>query len=354
MNGLPALLCLVPASDDCAYFLSKYRVELSSAYEVVTPKWEVMETLIDKRRQYEKAQSLGIPIPKTYFPDDIEAVRELAANLKNYPYVIKPLVAHSWRRAAMKSASQGKKGFSVANPQELISRYQHIARSDKQVMSQEVIGGSDERLFTFMSYFDTQSRPIAYCIRKKVRQLPIDFGYCTMTVSCHDKVVKEQSIRLLRGLGYHGLAGVEWKLDPNSGIYKLIEVNARAVNTTAIAPACGVDLPYIAWLDRIDGRAPRVTEWQDGIKWLDWEQDLWAARELHRAGKLGLRQWWRSMGGPKIDAVYAADDIRPFVGQSLSSLKLQATRFWGRRTAAWVRLSAAIGANRAAAAGFRS
>ncbi|OHC71607.1 MAG: hypothetical protein A2045_17005 [Rhodocyclales bacterium GWA2_65_20] len=324
-------LLLIPASDDCAYFVAKYHAALSRVFEVVAPGMAVMANIIDKKAQYEQAQSLGIPIPETYFPAALEDVKQLAPQLTNYPYVIKPLVAHAWRRAAMKCISHGKKGFAVHNAQELISRYAAIAQGDRNVMIQEVIGGADERLFTFLSYFDAQSRPVGYCIRKKIRQSPIDFGYCTMTVSCHDEIVAEQSIRLLQGLGFHGISGVEWKLDPHTGIYKLIEVNPRAVNTIAIAAACGVDLPYLAFQDKIGAGAAPVTEWRDGVKWIYLEPDIWAARELHRRGKLSWRAWWQSLAGTSVDAVYAADDIRPFAGYFLGFLRARMVRLWQRK-----------------------
>jgi predicted ATP-grasp superfamily ATP-dependent carboligase len=305
---------LIPASDDCAYFVSRHHEALSRVFEVVSPAAAVMKEILDKRHQYEHAQRLGIPIPETYFPAGVEEVRELAAGLAHYPYVIKPLVAHSWRLASMQEVSGGKKGFPVANPQALIERYEAIAAGDKNVMIQEVIGGKDERLFTFLSYFDAQAQPLAYCVRKKIRQFPVDFGYCTMTESCFDKVVEAQSIRLLQGLGYHGISGVEWKLDPRTGVYKLIEINARAVNTIALAAACGVDIPYLAFHDKAIGRLAPVTEWQEGVKWANIEQDVWAARTLHRMGKLGFFEWLGSLADTRVHAIFAADDIRPFIG----------------------------------------
>lgn len=333
--GLPqrygGLRVLIPASDDCAWFVARYHAELSTAFAVVAPPFAVVETILDKQRQYEKAQELGIPIPETYFPGSLEEVAQLAPVLTNYPYVIKPLVAHAWRRAAMKGVSKGKKGFAVRNAEELIGRYEEIARGDRRIMIQEVIGGADDRLYTFLSYFDAQSQPLAYCIRKKLRQLPLDFGYCTLTETCHDETVREQSLRLLSGLGYHGISGVEWKCDPQSGIYKLIEVNPRAVNTTAIAAACGVDLPAIAFRDKAGAPGEAVTDWADGVKWVNFEQDIWAARALNSAGKLSWRAWWRSLSGHKVEGVFALDDLKPGAGHWLGLVKARLRRLRERR-----------------------
>jgi len=313
-RSAPQPRVLLPASDDCAYFLAKHRHRLEADYRIIGPPWSVMERLIDKRLQYESAQRLGVPIPETYFPASVQEVERLAPSLANYPYVIKPLVAHQWRRASMSGVSKGKKGFQVNTAAQLIEYYRQIATADSNVMIQEVIGGRDDRLFTFLAYVNEQSVPVAYCIRKKIRQSPIDFGYCTLTVSCEDETVERQSIRLLQGIGFQGICGVEWKLDPRTQTYKLIEINARAVNTIGIAAACGVDIPYIAVLDNL-GRAPKpITTWQEGVTWVNIVQDIWAARELHQAGHLSLRQWWDSIAGPTVDAVFSSGDPRPFLG----------------------------------------
>jgi hypothetical protein len=55
---------------------------------------------------------VGVPITETYFPKSDVEFDEIVAKASNYPYVIKPLVAHTWRLAAMKKVSKGKKGVA--------------------------------------------------------------------------------------------------------------------------------------------------------------------------------------------------------------------------------------------------
>lgn len=309
---------LIPASDDAAFFIGRHRDSLLGSYRVPVPSKATIEQIINKRLQYGEAQKLGIPIPETYFPANLDEVRALAAQLRDYPYVIKPNIAHRWRLAAVKkrlSFTKGKpkKAVVARSADELVAEYQSIAQTDADVMIQEVIGGKDELLYTFLGYFDQHSRPLAYCVRSKLRQYPLDFGYCTLTESCENGTVVDQSVRLLQSLQFHGIVGVEWKHDPKTDRYKLIEINARAVNTTGIAAACGVDLPYIAFADSIGQPVEPVTRWKTGVKWIWFTQDFWAARALMRSGQLTLRGWWRSISGTRTHAVYAGDDLRPFL-----------------------------------------
>jgi predicted ATP-grasp superfamily ATP-dependent carboligase len=329
---------LIPASDDCAQFLGEHRSALARAYELCVADSNVIELVVNKRNQYEHAARLGVPIPETYFPKDSAAIEKLAGQIRNFPYVLKPLVAHTWRLASMRQVSKGRKAVLVRTPDELRGAYAALGEGGKDVMVQEVIGGRDEQLFTFLGYFAKGSKPLAYCVRRKIRQLPLDFGYCTMTVSCHDDKVVEQSIRLLQGIGYTGIVGVEYKYDAATGQYKLIEINARPVNTIGLAPACGVDIPYIAYRDLSGEAVDPVTTWRDEVTWYRIWFDFLAVRELRRKGGGNYWEWWKSLWGDHTEAVFAADDLKPawshFSEVLLTELSTQArkrTAWWRRR-----------------------
>lgn len=301
---------LIPVVDECAYFVGKHYTELGSYFRIPAAQWESVQVVNDKRQQYELAESLGIAIPETYFPKTVADVVALAERIANYPYVIKPNVSFEWKLTAMRSRAKGKKGIRVDSAQELIKRAEEIFVPGYEFMVQEVIGGRDERLVTFLAYMDRNAKPHSYFVRKKIRQSPVDFGYCTMTESCHNDAVVEQSSYLLSALGFNGMCGVEWKLDPATDTYKLIEINGRAVNTTGCAIAAGVDLPAIAYFDAIDQARAPVTDWPDGCRWAWLSMDFWAARQLMGEGRLTFRRWLKEVAGVQADAVFALDDLR--------------------------------------------
>jgi predicted ATP-grasp superfamily ATP-dependent carboligase len=311
----PGPRVLLPASDETAHFIGRYRDELLAAYRVPAPG-SVMETIIDKRRQYGAAQALGIPIPDTYFPADAAEAKALAGMLRGYPYIIKPNVAHHWRLASVKQhlkSAGAIKAVVVHDAAQLVAEYRRISAVDPAVMIQKVIGGGDERLYCFYGYFDEHSRMLGCCVRRKLRQLPLGFGYSTALESCENDTVVEQSVRLLQGLKYHGIVAIEWKHDPESGETRLIEINARATNAAALPTACGVDLPYLAFADALGQSVAPVKGWKCGVKWIWLAEDVWAAREMWRRGELKLVDWLRSLRGPKVFAIYAADDLKPFL-----------------------------------------
>jgi predicted ATP-grasp superfamily ATP-dependent carboligase len=305
---------LIPASDDCASFVAEHHDALSAQFRVLGPSWSVMNNLANKKLQYEAAWKLGISTPETYFPERREELERLLPTLSNYPYIIKPLVAQKWRLSKVQQVTQGRKAIRANDAQSLMESYELVSSIDRDVMVQEVIGGRDDRLLTYIAYLNEQSEPLGFCTRKKLRQSPIDFGYCTMTVSCRDRVVEELSLKLLQALEFHGICGVEWKVDPKTGEYRLIEVNPRAMNTLGIARASGVDIPVIAVTDKLGhpvSDPPRMG--REGVMWVSATRDLSPARTLHRRGELRILDWVGSVARADVHAVFDLHDLGPFV-----------------------------------------
>ena len=317
---------LLPASDDCSLYLARNEARLEENFVLLNPAAETMQRVKDKRRQYALAEQVGVPIPETYFPQSWQELVGIAEFLDDYPYVIKPLEAEKWRLSSYSSVAGGQKAITVHNREQLIAEYERISVTDPNLMVQEIISGEDEHLVTFLGYCSAELKPLAHCIRSKLRQFPVDFGYCTSTVSIHNDVVERQAKLLLNQADYTGIVGIEFKRDPKTGDYKLIEINTRPVNTTGIAAACGVDLPVIAYRDAIGEIQEPVTNWEDGVIWIRLVQDIGAALTLRRQGRLQAAQWFRSIRGKRVHALLAMDDLPPFLQFYWRYLK----RHWGR------------------------
>jgi predicted ATP-grasp superfamily ATP-dependent carboligase len=110
-----------------------------------------------------------------------------------------------------------------------------------------------------------------------------------------DEVV-ERGLALLAAWRYSGLSQVEFKRDPRSGRYKLMEVNARLWQWHGLAAACGVDVPVIAYRELTGARVePRTSE---GCR------KRWAIALMPRERPAIVRP-------PGVEAVWARDDPRP-------------------------------------------
>jgi len=308
-NSVPVLF---PSTDEAALFIAQNEVLLRQYFKIPMPKREVVELVVNKKKQYNTAVSLKIPIPATYYPNSLEEIPDIAKQI-TYPCIIKPIASYFWRRDFIREKLGVFKVKKINSPRELEDYGKIFFFFFFEIIIQEIIPGEEQRLITFMAYFDQNSKPVAYCVRRRIRQIPPGFGDTTCTDSCSGPEVIDLSIRFFQGICYQGLGGVEFKQDPRDGQFRLVEINARSLHTGGIASACGVDLPFIAYQDMLGKHVKRKTSFQEGIKWIELLPDISVSRMLIRKGSLSWRKWFKSLSGKKVYAIFAWDDPIPFL-----------------------------------------
>ncbi len=119
------------------------------------------------------------------------------------------------------------------------------------------------------------------------------------------------------------------KRDARTGRHFIIEPNiGRPTGRSPIAERGGVELIMTAYRDALGEPLPtaRVQRYR-GVKWIYWRHDLQASIVAARHGRLSLRGWWRSVRGPKIEAVGSWRDPVPFLVDGWRTL----TAVGGRR-----------------------
>jgi predicted ATP-grasp superfamily ATP-dependent carboligase len=83
-------------------------------------------------------------------------------------------------------------------------------------------------------------------------------------------ILEDVAQQLLAHLGWHGVAMVEFKYDPETKKYWLMEVNPRFWGSLALAIASGVDFPWLLYCLATDGDVEPVFQYRIGItaRWL--------------------------------------------------------------------------------------
>ena len=107
-------------------------------------------------------------------------------------------------------------------------------------------------------------------VHQRIREYPIDGGPSTLRVSVHDDVLVDRAVRLLREMGWSGMAMVEFKRDPRDGEFKLLEVYPRFVGSLQLAVDAGVDFPRLVHDAFLGGARPDPPDYRDGVmcRWL--------------------------------------------------------------------------------------
>lgn len=304
-SGMPLAGCvLFPSTDESVRLLSQYRDRLSEHYLVTTPGWDVIKFLYDKRLTHRLALQQGVPIPETHNPTSKDEVASLGME---FPVVLKPAISTHL------SSVTKKKAYRADDMAELIRIYDTMAAimDPAEILIQEFIPGRAENLYSYFGLF-RDGQPVAGYAAKRPRQHPMDFGRAsTFAVTVNLPELETQATKLLSGIGYSGLAEVEFMYDPKHDRYEFLEVNPRIWGWHTLAIYAGVDLPYLAYADTI-GERFTVEPFREGVKWMRLTTDIPTVTTEMWHGRLTLGEYLRSVWG-STDAVFSFSDPLPFI-----------------------------------------
>ncbi|MGA7272429.1 MAG: carboxylate--amine ligase [Acidimicrobiia bacterium] len=320
---------LIPCQDGRVLSVSRARDELSQWYRIVLPDEATVEMLMDKDAFYRFAADRGFPIPETHFVRSRQdAIR--AAETLTFPAILKPPF-----RTSRWTELTPAKAFTVSDKHDLLAVYDRVSDASETIIAQQWIPGGISELYSCNCYFSTEGELLVSFIARKIRQWPPDTGQSSLGEEVRNDVVLEESIRLLRSVGYRGLGYVEMKRDPRTDRYYIIEPNVgRPTGRSAIAEAGGVELLMTMFCDAAglplpDHRTQRYT----GVKWIHLRRDLLSAVASMRKGELTVREWLRSLRGRKGYAVASWRDPGPFLAEIAQALAIAMGRIFRRKRA---------------------
>lgn len=312
---------LIPLQDDYVLFVSRHREALERVYRFVLPDAEVIESLVSKSKMWSLCSANGVALPLTLRPHSSDDFAAIASEIR-FPCLIKPNYSRSWVCSPPTIVEKGQKAIQVTSAGELVGLSPHFADGRGDVIVQEVIRGPDSNLHYVVAYFDNSGRSRASFVGRKLRTCPPHFGPGTYVESVHAPEIAELAVKLLSSLGYKGCAGVEVKLDPRDGVYKLIEVNARFGLWDGFAAKCGVDFAYLAYADAVGlPLPPEPPAYRAGMRWVQPERDFWAVLDYFRSGELSPADWLRSLFRCRAVAGVAWDDPLPWLGANAAFLR---------------------------------
>lgn len=296
-----------PASDVFLIFLSRFRNELKSYFHLILPSEEIVESIVNKRRQYELAKETGIPFPETFYPKTFDDLEKIKRNL-DYPVFIKPIFSYKWQEIFPPI-----KGFKVNNEEELESKFTEVQAAGIEIMIQEIIPGPNINHYKVNVYIDKENKVLALFVLRKIRQYPVEFGVGCCVESINEEEVKELGLKFFKGINYRGVGSIEFKKDPRDGKFKLIELNPRYWQQNYLSTVCGINFPLIQYLD-LTGQNPRPQmEFRAGLKWWDMVADFQSFWHYYRHGKLSPWQWLYSLRNTKSIANFSLADSYPFL-----------------------------------------
>ena len=225
---------LLPMEDETLGLIAKHHTEFEHLTYLPMVSFDKLEFARSKDKILQLAAGLGIPVPRTWYIEDISRINELKHCLP-YPVVIKPRM------------SSGAVGISYPkHPAEFTHQYLSVHQRFPYPLIQELIPIEGPG-YGASFLLDENHQVKASFVHKRLREYPVTGGASTLRESVRYDDIRDMAISLLKALDWFGVAMVEFKLDPRDGVPKLMEINPRFWGSLSLAVHAGVNFPYLLY-----------------------------------------------------------------------------------------------------------
>lgn len=304
---------LIAVDDAGSVFVDTHAAALEEEFLFPRQPAGLAQELSSKRGMYELCQKHHVPTPASQFPRSEADVLKLADQAR-FPTVVKCINAGDAPPASPRVAI-------AEDRDELLHAYRLMeSPSGSNVMIQEYIPGTPESVWMFNGYFDERSDCRLGFTGKKIRQSPPYTGATTLGVCEANPTVQDDTVRLMKAVGYRGILDIGFRFDQRDGQYKLLDVNPRIGGTFRLfVGPDGLDVLRAMYLD-LTGQQVTGTSLPEGRRWIVEPLDVLSSLTYHRRGDITVPGWVRSLRGVREAAWFARDDPLPFFALWLGAL----------------------------------
>lgn len=297
---------LFPTCDENAILAATHFDTLKEWFIYPQQRPALASSLVSKKEMYFLAKQHGVPTPEASFPQSIDDVLRFCDTAK-FPVMAKGIDGARLKR-------QLGAGVIIAeNRSDLLALYRRLGESERSnVMLQEYIPGSDDSVWMFNGYFDSNSDCRFGITGRKIRQYPPYTGQTSLGICLKNDFVYNTTARWMKELRYKGILDIGYRYDARDGQYKVLDVNPRIGATFRLfVDKSGMDVARAFYLD-LTGRSISPAATCEGRKWIVEDCDIGSSLRYRRDGKLTLGEWLRSLAGIEEAAYFAVDDLWPF------------------------------------------
>lgn len=260
---LPGTLVL-PMTERTTLPLSESRGVLEAVgARMVLPSHETVLRAFDKAQTTALAASLGIEVPRTQLLLTDQEARDFAERAL-YPVVLKPRASEELDERG-KTMAGGAPAYAKSK-EEFAEAFSLVRRRSRAVLAQEYVEGSGTGYFALVNNGEVQ----AQFAHRRIRDVrPSGSGSALRESIAPDSRVRDASVAMLRALGWHGVAMVEFRVRTD-GSPVFLEVNGRFWNSLSLPIHAGVDFPTLVAALAERGEVAPVMSYRVGVRcrWL--------------------------------------------------------------------------------------
>jgi len=294
----------IPAEQE-VLVVAKYRDQFSDLEtKIPIAPFDTLCLLHKKDEAARLAASLEVPMPETIVPRNLGEILEFVREYGD-PLVVKRL------------SSSSARGVFYTTQADLLAvngdgRFRGLTFGEFLV--QRVVGGTGYGVSMLFNHGELRAK----FTHKRLRERAPTGGVSTLRVSTRNPLLEEYAEHLLRHVGFHGVAMVEFKYDEDRKKAWLLEVNPRFWGSLALAIHSGVDFPYLLYKMALEGDVEPVLDYRQNVqgRWILGDA-VAIARQLRRNGHVE-RPLHETISIRSYDDLDWSDPL-PFIGGFLFS-----------------------------------
>ena len=284
---------LIYGSDDFLQVIYAQRERLQRYFLFLLSDAEVGEALMDKDRFQALAASRGIPVARVLEWEG-EGPGSLAA--AEGPVIVKPRTKHDWYDSQMRKRLFGDSKALIFPRGAELRAHPGFAHFHEQLSFQEYIPGDDRDLWSFHGIADESGAVLDSFVGRKIRTSPPLTGESAFIELARDEGLSALGREIAAKLPLRGPFKMDFKKDPRTGKWYLLEINARFNLWMYLGARNGLNLVRTAYDYLLDGARPVTTGmYATDLRWLSLGLDFAAFRELRRRGELSWSRWLLSI-----------------------------------------------------------
>ncbi|MEM9253832.1 MAG: ATP-grasp domain-containing protein [Pseudomonadota bacterium] len=246
---------VIPVTERTLVPLSARRADFDG-HAIAMPSRESLDLVLDKSKTMALAAELGVPVPLG-LPVSAEKELDHLTDRVDFPVVVKPTRSIG----SSEGASSHLQVTYAFDWSDLRSKCAHALRFGP-VLLQEYFQG----VGVGVELIAEHGRLVYSFQHRRLHEVPLTGGGSSLRVSesVHPELLKA-SEQLIAALKWHGVAMVEFKFNPQTGAFCLMEINGRLWGSLPLAVAAGADFPRMLWELFTTGSVHSTPEYREGV-----------------------------------------------------------------------------------------
>jgi protein-tyrosine-phosphatase/predicted ATP-grasp superfamily ATP-dependent carboligase len=271
---------VLPVNDVSVVPLQAHRASLEPHARLYLLSDRAFAVVSDKAATHALARELDVPVPR-----QVEVGAGVAAEVDAswFPVVVKPRASFTGAEATRRVGV-----VHVDRPALLPAA---LARVGGDALVQEFIPGGG----VGVEVLACDGHVLTAFQHARVHELRRDGADSYRVSEPVDPVLGAATERLVAALGYTGVGMFEFRRDPASGRWALLEINGRFWGSLPLCLRAGADFPWWLYEMLAHGRRDFPRSYRTGVACRNWSRDLlWLRNEL--ASPAGRRRLPRRLG----------------------------------------------------------